>query len=316
MGGRSFFYRPRCKGKGCPKRCPELDAVWQMDRIRRCDPAFVGIEDVCGGSFPAYAANADKISGSALWVASVLTPPEDPHLVKERVNKRVQRLIKSGVKVECVLVPSDGMTIIVSTADLAEEKVRGRKQLAPTSGLWCPPCVALLFLSRTLASTAVNGRVWWTTGWQAPKPPKRAWALSGRTDMVTKTAYRILQSENYEFSGSLWDDDPMDVLLDARGRAESFWDDPRCTRCDGEISREDDHWWHGSAMCGVCDLARVLAPILTGDLTEREIESHLRYRRLTFKRRRALLEEALGRAGAEKLSSGMWRLRSAGEVVA
>ena len=110
-------------------------AVWQMDRIRSFDPAFVGIEDVCRGSFPAYAANADKISGPALWVASVLTLPEDPHLVKERVNKRVQRLIKSGVKVECVLVPCDDATIIISTADLVVPAVCCAALPQPYSGL-------------------------------------------------------------------------------------------------------------------------------------------------------------------------------------
>jgi hypothetical protein len=318
-GGKSFFYRPRCKSKGCPRGCAELLVAWEMVRISHCHPGFVGIEDVHRNS-PAYVTNADKIPHDALWVTSVATPPEDPRLVKERVNKRVERLVRSGLKVECVLVPCDGATIIVSTVELADQKVRGRKQLAPTSGWWCPPGVALLVLSRTLASTAVNGRIWWTKGWKPVKPPKRAHVVSGSA-LIAKTACRILQSENYEFSGpswaAMWEDDPHEVLHDAKDSAERFWLDPRCTICDAEIGPQEDYWWRaGEALCGVCDLAQALASILTCPLTERDIEARLHFRKLTFKRRRTLIEKALGRAGAEKLLSGMWTLKSAGEDVA
>jgi len=87
--------------------------------------------------------------------------------------------------VDCVLVPCDGATVIVSTANLAEEKIRGRNQLAPNFGWWCPADVAVLFLTRTLAATNVNGRVWWSKAWRQKKAPKRAYVVSG-PELVTK----------------------------------------------------------------------------------------------------------------------------------
>ena len=72
----------------------------------------------------------------------------------------------------------------------------------------------------------------------------------------------------------------------------------------------------GQARCGVCDLALDLARILTQGHTEREIEAHLRRRKLTFKRRRGLIEEALIRAGAQKMPSGIWMPKSVEEGAA
>jgi len=215
-------------------------------------------------------------------------------------------MVSSGTPVECVLVPCDGATVIVSTADLAEQQVKGRKHLAPTSGRWCHPGTTLTFLERTLASTAVNGRVWWTDGWKPEKPSKRVFAVSGEA-LIMSTAYRILESEDYRFTGSHWDADPQGVLLDAKARAEAFWLDPKCALCDDTITPKTKHWWRsGRALCGVCDLALYLDDILTKGVTEREIEAHLRRRKLTFKRRRPLIEEALGRAGAQKMATGIW----------
>lgn len=313
-GGRPFHYNPRCKSKGC-RRCAQEKADWEMQRIQAWRPDFVGIEQVPGKG-PEYPTNADKPPGDRLWVTMVPTPPEDPGAVKERVNKRVGRLVRSGMALECVLVPCDGVTVIISTADLAERKVRGRPPVAPTSGRWLPNDLALEFLKRILTSTAINGRVWWTGGWKPEKPPKRAYAISGDS-LITETAWRILWSDDYQFTGSGWDVDPQGVLLEAKERSERFWADPRCTSCDDEVTPKDDHWWReGQALCGVCDLALDLDSILTKGLTEREIEAHLRRRKLTFKRRRDLIEKALARAGAEKMASGIWMRKTAGEEVA
>ena len=109
----------------------------------------------------------------------------------------------------------------------------------------------------------------------------------------------------------------MDILLDAKRRAERFWEDPRCSACSVVIGVEDHHWWRdGEVRCGVCDLALDLAGFLTRGRTEREIEAHLRRRKITFKRRRDLIEEALARAGAMKMVSGIWVSKSAEEDVA
>ncbi len=276
-GGSSFHYHPRCKSWGCSHGAKER-ADREMRRVCESYPAFVGVDEVCSG-YPAYATNADKIPRDVLWVTSVPTPPESPRTVKERVNKRVGRLVLGGVSVECVLVPCDGATIIVSTADLAEEKVRGRKQLAPALGWWCPTGVALPFLKATLASTAVNGRVWWSKGWRVGRQPKRAYVVSG-AELVTKTAYRILKSETYEFTGSFWEADPNSVLLDATRRAENFWADPQCTACATGITPDSDHWWRdGQPLCGTCDLAVELLDLMTRGRTEREIEAHCTFRR-------------------------------------
>jgi hypothetical protein len=313
-GGKSSFYRPRCRSKGCVKDCSQVRADVSMTKIRACQSEFVGIEDVCRGSL-VYGMNADKIPHDALWVTLVPTPPEEAKAVKERVQTRVRRLVKGGLKVEAVLIPCDGATIIVSTRDLAEQKARGRKSVAPRSGWWCPPGVALLFLNRTLASTAVNGRIWWTAGWKAQKPPKKAYVVFG-SPTIAKTAHRIMTSEDYEFTESVWDFDPLSELWDAKDRAEIFWKDPRCSTCKCQLSSQNDHWWRaGKALCGTCDLACDLVPILTRGLTEREIESQLRHRKLTFKRKRALIEEALARAGATKLRTGIWMPKIAEEDV-
>ena len=286
-----------------------------MEPIRAWRTEFVGIDQVSSKGLPAYPKNADKLSGGALWVAVVDTPPDDPKGVKERVQTRVRRLMRSGMAVGCVLVPCDGVTVIVSTSDLAEAKARGRRQLAPTSGRWCPTGLVLQFLERTLASTAVNGRVWWTDGWKPDERPKKAYGISGDA-RVAFTAYRILESEDYEFTGSRWDADPISVLLDAQKRAERFWADPRCAICDAEIAPKDKYRWRdGTPLCGVCDLALDLDAILTKGVTEREIEAHLRRRKLTFKRRRDLIEEALSLAGADKLPSGIWMRKAAGKEV-
>jgi len=62
-------------------------------------------------------------------------------------------------------------------------------------------------------------------------------------------------------------------------------------------------------------LAADLDALLTGDLTEREIEAGLRVRKLTFKRHRDLIEKALTHAGAIQLPSGLWVRKVAGEEV-
>jgi hypothetical protein len=143
-----------------------------MTKIRACHSGFVGIEDVYRGS-PVYGTNADNIPGDALWVTLVPTPPEDTELVKDRVQTRVRRLVDKGLQVDCVLVPCDGATVILSTRDLAEKKARGRKPVAPRSGWWCPPGVALLVLNRTLASTAVCLRLLQRN--QDELPPRLLW---------------------------------------------------------------------------------------------------------------------------------------------
>ncbi len=48
----------------------------------------------------------------------------------------------------------------------------------------------------------------------------------------------------------------------------------------------------------------------------RNPQAHLHHRKLTFKRRRDLIEEALARAGAEKQPSGIWMRKVAEEDVA
>jgi hypothetical protein len=55
---------------------------------------------------------------------------------------------------------------------------------------------------------------------------------------------------------------------------------------------------------------------MTRGRTEREIEIHLRSRKLTFKRKRSLIEKALQRAGVEKAPNGIWVPRSTEEGVA
>lgn len=305
-GGGPFFYRPRCRSWGCSDGAKRrADSEMGPIRDSYLNSAFVGIHDVCSWSF-CTSPERRQMAVPALWVTTVPTPPEDPKAVKERVHQRVSRLVKGGVAVECVLVPCDGATVIVSSADLGEELTRGRKHLAPTSGWWCEPTGALLFLERTLTSTAVNGRVWWSKGWKAPKPPKRAHVVSGRSGLVTKSAWRILLSEGYSFAGSHWED-PRGDLLEATRRAQKFWDDPHCAQCNDVIAPDEDHWWRdGQARCGPCDVAVDLDAILTRGVIEREIEAHLRHRRLTFKRRRPLIEAALAKRGAVKMASGVW----------
>ncbi len=313
-GGRTFYWRPWCHSKGC-EHCAVDKAAWDMGQIRKWPSTFVGKEEVCS-SLLVYPTNADKLPWYWLWVTVVPTPPDHPGAVKERVNTRVCRLVRSGVGVECVLVPCDGVTVIVSTADLAEARGRGRKQVAPTSGRWLPTDLVLDYLERTLASTAVNGRVWWTKGWKPEDPPKKAYAVTGEV-LITKTAHRILISEGYEFDGpSVWEADPVSVLLDAKRRAERFWADPRCDMCATAIAPKEPYWWRdGQPLCGICDLALDLDSILVRGLTEREIEAHIRPRKLSFKRKRSLIEQALTRAGAEKLPSGIWMREVAGEEV-
>jgi hypothetical protein len=218
-----------------------------------------------------------------------------------------------------VLVPCHGATVIVSTADLTGKNARGRPQLAPTSGWWCPVAVAVLFLIRTLTSTAVNGRIWWTKGWKPDKPARKVYAATGSA-LVAQTAYKILSSEGYEFKaqGPSWiSEDPVDVLREAMSRAGKFWSDPHCSACDAQITPDTEYWWRNDEpFCDVCDLAHDLAPLFTRGRAEREIEAHLGLRKLTFKRRRALIEEALARAGAQKAPNGIWVLRARKEGTA
>jgi hypothetical protein len=254
-------------------------------------------------------------------VTSVLTPPESVKLLKDRTATRRKRLVVKGQAVEYVVVPCDGVAMIFASADLAEEKAGGRPLIAPASGWWLPTAVADLILYRVLCSTAVCGRIFWTTEWKPKeqKPQKKAHVIAG-SPLVTETAWRILTSEGYEYdpSASPWQrEDPVGVLHDAKERAERFWDNPRCTACNTGITRDAEHWWRdGQARCGGCDLAMDLVDFMTRGRTEREIEAHLRRRRLTFRRRRDLIEEALARAGAMKLPSGIWMTKSAEEDVA
>jgi hypothetical protein len=209
--------------------------------------------------------------------------------------------------------------IVICTADLARANVRGRRALAPTSGWWCPNAAAHLYLERVLGSTAVCGRVSWSTRWHPEDLPKKALAVVG-SKLITMTVQRILLSEGFEYDPEALSwvrNDPLDVLRDTKRRAEAFWADPKCAVCDIVIKPDDEHWWrHGTARCGVCDLAYYLLDFMVKGRTEREIERRLRGRKLTFKRHRNLIEEALARTGARKARNGIWVPRAAQEDAA
>jgi len=310
-GQRGGAYKGRrpCKSWGC-SGCAEWQAGNELTNVRASQGDFVGIHHISKENL-AYMANADKRTGDGLWVTTVPTPPENTSKLRERIGTRRRRLMTTkGVPAECVVVPCDGMTVIVADADLAEDQPKGRPKVAPTTGFWLPVAVALLFLERTLASAAVRGQIRWTDAWQPEKPEPKSIAISG-TPLVTDTAWKILWSEGYEYNPDAtgWDLpwDPKDVLLEAKRRAEEFWADPRCGDCEVLIAPDDKHWWRdGEARCGICDLAFDLSGFLVKGRTEREIEVEVRIRKLTFKRNRALIEAALARAGAKRQPNGIW----------
>ncbi len=237
--------------------------------------------------------------------------------LKERLLTRIRRL---GRPVEHVVVPCDGVAIVASTADLDEEQNLGRPHVSPTSGRWLPLDVAALFLDRVLSSTAVLGHVFWSEGWKADEEEPGDGIFTSGRPLITETACRILWSEGYEFDRSATDWGPDvadDILLGAQRRAQEFWSHPRCAACDTAITPDDKYWWQeGQPLCGPCDLACDLLDFLTRGRTEREIEGHLRIRRLTFRRHRVLIEEGLSRAGARKAPNGIWVPKSAQEEVA
>ena len=249
-GGGSFHGRFPCRSRGCDG-CASLWANQEMAQFRQAQPDFVGLSPITTENL-SYRPSTDKIDARALWVTSVLTPPESLKLLKgpDRHAAR-RRLVVQGHPVEYVVVPCDGVAVVVASADLTEEKARGRPLTAPTSGWWLPTAVAHFFLHRVLSSTAVCGRIFWTKGWRPKEeqPLKRAHVIAA-PPRITETAHRILRSEGYVFtpSGPSWSsEDPMDVLLDAKRRAETVLEDPRCSVCDVVIGPDDDHWWRDGA---------------------------------------------------------------------
>ena len=318
-GGSSFHGRFPCNSRGC-EACAFKWADQEMAEFRREHPDFVGVSPIAKENL-VYRACADKLPPGALWVTSATTPPESVSLLKDRLATRCKRLRVKGQPVEYVVIPCDGAVIIVATADLTEGKAQGRPLVAPTSGQWLEGAVADLFFHRVLSSTAVCGRIFWSAAWKPKeeKSERKVYVIAG-PPRITQTAHQILFSEGYVFtaSGPSWtSEDPVDVLFEAKRRAERFWEDPRCSACSVAIGVEDHHGWHdGQVRCGPCDLALDLADFLTRGRTEREIEAHLRRRKIAFKRKRGLIEEALSRAGAEKMASGIWVRRTVEEDAA
>jgi len=251
-GGRPFYYRAGCRTKGCARGCAAQLAEWETQRIRATRPGFSGVTEVYHRGIPVYARSEEAVRGDALWVTLVPTASENSQLARRRLTRRAKNLVKSGVRFEYACIPCDGAIIIVSTTSLAQTGVSESRLGAPTSGWWCPTSVALLFLGHALASTAVSGQIWWSLAWRPTKVRGTTDVVVFGTELVAKTACQILQSEDYEFSRAYSDADPGSVLLEAKGRAQLFWRDPRCSVCGNRITPQEVHWWRGEARCRGC----------------------------------------------------------------
>ena len=315
-GGKAWKGRHPCKGPGC-ESCADSWADGKMSGLRRTYGDFVPLDPVYRTALSTYRAKRDKLAEPCLWVTSVATPPDTSKAVKVRMKTRAKRLSED---VTWVAIPCDAMTVVVATADLAQAQERGRHLDPPTSGIWLPAPVALLYVQAVLASTAVCGRLDWPDPWAPVEPVKQKnYTISG-PPLITDTAWRILTSEGYTFEpgGSKWiGDDPDDVLQTAKRRAIAFWADPTCEACGTIIAPDDKYWWQeGHPLCSVCDLAFDLLDVMTTGRTEREIDSRLHFRKLTFRRNRTFIELGLDRMGASRAPSGIWVPRAAGEKAA
>lgn len=321
-GGKAYHGAHPCKGWGCPT-CAPWRAEHETTKVQPLDGPgadFVGKEPI-DKKFSAYGLQADKIAGW-LWVTTVPSPPELVGKVKERLAVRVKRAKRQGQAVEYLVIPCDGVIVVVATADLGERKARGRPPAAPTSGTWVPAEVGQLYVRSVLASTAVNGQLTWSSGWEPDKAEPRGDHLARGGPLATETAARILWSEGYVWdptprSGWWPGDDPVDVLEEAIDRAKAFLDAPGCSLCSVAIDPKDKrtkYWWrNGTPYCGLCDLSVDLSAHMTKGRTEREIEAYLGSRRLSFRRHRAFIERALGRLGSVRAPSGIWLAPTAGE---
>lgn len=304
-GGRPFSYLIRCHSLGCQGCAPD-EAARRIHRLREPAAGFVGEWHV-SQSVLAYPLIADKPFG---WLAIMVvpTPPDDRSKVMERISTRARRASTGDHRVNYVTVPCDGQVLILADADLTKQKQTGHPLTSPTSGWWCEPGVAQLFLRATLESTAVNGRIGWSREWDPGPRQSQAIVVSGKPPVVINTAYSILCSEGYHYDASPFALDPKAVLLDASNRAESWVEDPDCSECGAKVQYpDDDVWWSaGRARCRECDLVEALRPLFDRGRTEREVEQCLGDRCMTFRRHRSAIKHALERLGVTCAANGIW----------
>lgn len=293
-GGRPFFYRIHCHSLGCPV-CAPAEAVRRTSRLRESAARLVG-NSHASQSVLAYPLIADKPDG---WLAIMVvpTPPDDRSKVMERISTRARRASTGGHRVNYVSVPCDGQVVILTDADLTEQKQTGHPLAPPTSGWWCDPVHAQMFLLATLESGSVNGRIGWSRDWDPGPRQSQVIVVSGKTPAITNTAYSILCSERYHYDASPFAIDPKSVLLDAIRRAESWVEHPYCSQCGATVQHCDtDVWWtDGHACCRKCDLIEVPPPLIDRGRTEREVEQRLEGRSMTFRPHWSATEHALER---------------------
>ena len=314
-GGMAFNGRHPCKRPGC-EGCATRWADRQLSGLLRAYGGFVGLEHVYREPLLLYTPKSDKVPDHCLWVPTVPMPPPTPGQLKGRLNTRARR---SSTPATLMVIPCDGLGVVVSTADMSQSQGQGRPVEQPTFGFFLPVAVAFVYLRAVLSSRAVCGRLDWPTAWKPEEPTtSSAYTITG-DPIVTDTVWRILTSNGYRWDPgqSWWDrEDPMDVLYTAKRQAEAFWANPLCEACGGTITPRTQHWEDGHPFCPACGLAYDLIVFMVKGRTEREIEAHLQVRKLTFRRKRPLIEEALRRAAARKAANGIWVPKSTEEGAA